>query len=63
MDRAESGTYGMQWYSIAALGSLLVEEARPVLEKISRESGDNDMRAQAEESLARIRRVAGFKGN
>jgi hypothetical protein len=47
----------VQWYSIGALGSLLVEEARPILEKIARESGDNDQRVAAEEALLKIERV------
>jgi len=63
MDRAESGKYGVKWYSIGALGDLLVEEARPILEKTARESGDNDMRVKAEEALAKIKRVAGFRAN
>lgn len=58
MDRAENGKYTVQWYSIGALGSLLVEEARPILEKMARESGDNDQRVAAEEALAKINSVA-----
>jgi len=39
------------------LASLLVEEAVPILEKISVESGDNDLRVKAEEAMFRIKRV------
>ena len=63
MDYAESGKYTVKWYAIRSLGSLLIEEAMPVLEKISRESGDNDMRARAEEALSRINRVVESKNN
>jgi aminopeptidase N len=58
MDHAENSKYSVQWYAIGALGNLLVDKARPILEKISRESGDNDQRAAAEAALARIQRVA-----
>ena len=63
MDYAESGKYTVKWYSIGSLGSLLVEEAMPVLEKISKESGDNDMRVKAEEALLKIKRVVESKDN
>ena len=51
----------MKWYSIGLLGTLLVEEAMPILEKISKESGDNDLRVKAEEALSKIKRVAGIQ--
>jgi len=61
MHYAEYGKYSVQWYSIEVLGSLLVEEAMPILEKISKESGDNDLRVRAEEALFKIQRVAGIQ--
>jgi HEAT repeat protein len=63
MNYAENGKYRVKWYSVESLGSLLVEEAMPSLEKISRESGDNDLRVRAEEALSRIKRVAGMRKN
>ncbi len=48
----------MKWYSIELLGSLLVEEARPILEKISKESGDNDLRVEAKEAIFKIKKIA-----
>jgi len=63
MDRAESGKYGVQWYSIGALGDLLVEEGRPILEKLAMESGDNDMRIRAEEVFLQIKKVVELKRN
>ncbi len=38
-------------YRVELLGNLLVEGAMPILEKISMESGDNDLRVRAEETL------------
>jgi len=61
MHYAEYGKYSVRWYSIEVLGSLLVEEAMPILEKISKESGDNDLRVRAEEALFKIQRVAGIQ--
>jgi HEAT repeat protein len=58
MNYAEYGKYSVKWYSIELLGSLLVEEALPILEKISKESGDNDLRVKAEEALLKIKKVA-----
>jgi len=58
MNCAEYGKYSVKWYSIELLGSLLVEEAMPILEKISKESGDNDLRVKAEEALFKIKKVA-----
>lgn len=58
MNFAEYGKYSVKWYSIELLGSLLVEEAMPILEKISKESGDNDLRVEAEEALFKIKKVA-----
>ncbi|KKM16907.1 hypothetical protein LCGC14_1681090 [marine sediment metagenome] len=58
MNCAEYGKYTVKWYSIRLLGSLSVEEAVPILEKISKESGDNDMRVKAEEALFKIKKVA-----
>jgi aminopeptidase N len=63
MERAESGKYGVKWYSLGALGDLRVEDARPILEKTARESGDNDMRVKAEQALAKISRLSGFRDN
>lgn len=63
MNFAEYGKYRVKWYSVESLGSLLVEEAVPILEKISRESGDNDLRVRAEEALSKIKRVAGLRKN
>ena len=63
MNYAEYGKYSVQWYSIELLGSLRVEEAMPILEKISKESGDNDLRVRAEEALFKIKRVAGIQNN
>lgn len=63
MNYAEYGKYRVQWYSVESLGSLLVEEAVPILEKISRESGDNDLRVRAEEALSKIKRTAGTLKN
>jgi HEAT repeat protein len=57
---AEYGKYSVKWYSIGLLGTLLVEEAMPILEKISKESGDNDLRVKAEEALSKIKRIAGI---
>jgi hypothetical protein len=33
----------------------------PILEKISKESGDNDLRVKAEEALLEIKRVTGIQ--
>lgn len=63
MNYAEYGQYRVKWYSVESLGSLLVEEALPILEKISMESGDNDLRVRAEEALSMIKRVAGIQKN
>lgn len=61
MNYAEYGKYSVKWYSIGLLGNLLVEAAMPILEKISKESGDNDLRVKAEEALLEIKRVAGIQ--
>jgi len=61
MNYAEYGKYSVKWYSIGLLGRLLVEEAMPILEKISKESGDNDLRVEAGEALFKIKRVAGIR--
>ncbi len=58
MNCAEYGKYSVKWYSIELLEGLLVEEAMPILEKISKESGDNDLRVKAEEALFKIKKVA-----
>lgn len=58
MDYAENGKYGVKWYSIELLGSLFIEQAVPVLEKIVNESGDNDIKVEAKEALLKIKRVA-----
>ncbi len=48
----ELGKGGMgKVYRVELLGNLLVEGAMPILEKISMESGDNDLRVRAEETL------------
>jgi len=57
MHGAENGKYSVKWYAVELLASLLVEEAVPILEKISVESGDNDLRVKAEEAMFRIKRV------
>jgi hypothetical protein len=57
MNYAGNGKYSVKWYSIGLLGSLLVEEAMPILEKISMESGDNHLRVRAEETLFKIKKV------
>jgi hypothetical protein len=44
-------------YRVELLGTLLVEEAIPILEKISMESGDNHLRVRAEETLFKIKKV------
>jgi hypothetical protein len=44
-------------YRVELLGTLLVEEAMPILEKISMESGDNHLRVRAEETLFKIKKV------
>jgi aminopeptidase N len=61
MDYAESGKYTVKWYALEALESLRIEEAMPVLERIARESGDNDMRVKAEEAFLQIKGVVEFK--
>lgn len=61
MNYAEYGKYSVKWYCLELLGSLLVEEAMPILEKISKESGDNDLRVKAKEALFKIKRIAGIK--
>jgi aminopeptidase N len=63
MNYAEYGKYSVKWYSIGLLGTLLVEEAMPILEKISKESGDNDLRVKAEGALSKIKRIAGIQKN
>jgi len=63
MNYAEYGKYSVKWYSIELLGSLLVEEAMRILEKISNESGDNDLRVIAKEALFKIKRVVGIQKN
>jgi aminopeptidase N len=63
MNYAEYGKYSLKWYSIELLGSLLVEEAMRILEKISNESGDNDLRVIAKEALFKIKRVVGIQKN
>ena len=45
------------------IGESLVEEAMRILEKISNESGDNDLRVIAEEALFKIKRVVGIQKN
>jgi hypothetical protein len=57
MERAEYGEYNLKWHSVQSLRSLLVEEAIPILERISRESGDNDLRVIAEHASSEIKRV------
>jgi len=61
MNYAEYCKYSVKWYSIELLGTLLVEEAMPILKKISRESGDNDLRVKAEEALSKIKRLSGIQ--
>ncbi len=61
MNYAECGKYSVKWYCIELLGGLLVEEAMPILEKISKQSGDNDLRVEAGEALFKIKRVAGIR--
>jgi aminopeptidase N len=59
LNHAEYGKYSVKWYAIELLSNLLVEEAIPILEKISSESGDNDLRVRAEGAMFEIKRVTG----
>jgi len=56
----EGAPYAIQQKAIEMLGDLYVEEARPVLEKIIRESGDPNLRVLAEKALERISRLEKF---
>lgn len=49
--------YRVQQFAITALGELYVEEARPLLEMLSQESGDTNLRVLAQRALERIARV------
>lgn len=57
MEYAENAPYELQYLAVSLLGTLHVEQAIPLLENIARDSGDHDLRIEAEQALAEIRRI------
>ncbi len=57
MQYARSANYGIQLHAIELLGTLHVDEAKEVLEEISRNHGDGDFRHAAEKALEEIERI------
>lgn len=61
MMNSERGPYSLQQLAIEMLGDLYVFQARPLLEKMARESGDVNIRVLAEQALSEIKRVEDVK--
>lgn len=54
---AESAPYSLQKLAIEMLGDLYVAEARPLLERVASQSGDDNLRVLAEKALDKLNRL------
>jgi aminopeptidase N len=57
MDCSEDAPPGVKSHTIGMLGDLYVKQAIPLLEKIIEQSGDIDLRIEAESSLTKTKRI------